>query len=239
MKYYLPATISASTSSNAGAVAEANEKSEDGSLSSLQESELEEIIRHIDTESKMTESVLNKSQDHQNQHDDSFTENAYLNPHAVHHTVEDKRKLKRRGTLVARDDAKGQFSEMSLKIYNKMSAYDLKITQKDTFPLKVYNSDYLKDALDSFELRHHIRKHFKKLFKFKPFRKAFMYLFWLFVALKFRDRTFGEMDHFNGKDSVTQSLKDNRLELFRKVEADLKVGEKRRVNFIKYWRHKF
>ena len=66
MKYYLPATISASTSSNAGAVAEANEKSEDGSLSSLQESELEEIIRHIDTESKMTESVLNKSQDHQN-----------------------------------------------------------------------------------------------------------------------------------------------------------------------------
>ena len=57
--------------------------------------------------------------------------------------------------------------------------------------------------------------------------------------MKFRDRTFGDMDHFNGKDGLTQSLKDDRLQLFRYVEKDLKVGQSRRIEFIKYWRHKF
>lgn len=47
------------------------------------------------------------------------------------------------------------------------------------------------------------------------------------------------MDHFNGRDAVTQSLKDRRLELFRHVEDDLMVGSARRIQFIKYWRHKF
>ena len=100
---------------------------------------------------------------------------------------------------------------MMLKIANKMSAYDLKISQKDTFPLQVFESHFLRESLDSFELRGHIRKHYKKLIHFQPFRKAFVYLFWLFVAMKFRDRTFGDMDHFNGKDNLTQSLKDDRL----------------------------
>ena len=77
-----------------------------------------------------------------------------------------KKKLKRRGTLVASDDAKGQFSEMSLKMNNKMSAYDLKIMFKDNFPLKVYESKYLRDALDEFELKGGARKDYKRLFKY-------------------------------------------------------------------------
>ena len=91
-----------------------------------------------------------------------------------------------------------------------MSAYDLKITQKDSFPLQVFESKYLRDSLDSFQIRRHVRKDFKKLFKFQPFRKAFVYLFWIFMAMKFRNRTFGDIDHFNGKDEASQSLKDHR-----------------------------
>ena len=55
---------------------------------------------------------------------------------------------------------------MMLKLAHKMSAYDLKISQKDTFPLEVFESQFLRRSLDSFELRGHIRKHYKKLIHF-------------------------------------------------------------------------
>ena len=52
IKQYLP---------GASTVNEAAAKSEETSQSSLQDSELEELIRTIDQESKMTDSVLNTS----------------------------------------------------------------------------------------------------------------------------------------------------------------------------------
>ena len=80
----------------------------------------------------------------------------------------------------------------------------------------------------------------KQLIKVQQFRKAYTYLFWLIVAFKFRDRTFGDMDHFNGRDATIQAMKDDRrLELYSLMEEDIVMGQNRRVEFIKYWRHKF
>ena len=97
----------------------------------------------------------------------------------------------------------------------KMSPYEIKITRKDVFPLKIYQSMFLKEALDSFELAKPTRKSMKKLFVEKSFRKAFLYLWWVLLALKFKDRTFGDIDHFNGRDVATRTMKKHkRIELF-------------------------
>lgn len=79
----------------------------------------------------------------------------------------------------------------------------------------------------------------KKVIKDKDFQKAFAYMFWVFLALKFRERNFGDRDHYNGMDSVTKKLVDNRSELYRVLSEDLRLGHDRRISFIKYWRHKF
>lgn len=121
-----------------------------------------------------------------------------------------------------------------------MSPYEFKVTEMDVFPIKVCDSKFLNHALDSFSIVKPIRKNMKKLIKVPLFRKAYTYLFWLVIALKFRERTFGDMDHFNGKDETIQSLKDDkRMELYRLMEEDLILGQSRRIRFIKYWRHKF
>ena len=67
-----------------------------------------------------------------------------------------------------------------------------------------------------------------------------MYLFWIFVGLKFKDCTFGDLDHFNGNDETTRAMKqNNRRELYRLIQQDKKIGLLRRVGFIKYWRSKY
>lgn len=67
-----------------------------------------------------------------------------------------------------------------------------------------------------------------------------LYLFWTFVALKFKASTFGDLDHFNGSDAVTQSMRENnRRELYKLILKDLELGQERRVSLIKYWTSKF
>ena len=108
------------------------------------------------------------------------------------------------------------------------------------FPFKIYESDVLKDALCSFELPKTLHKKLRKLFQDRTFRKAVLYIFWVFVALKFKDASFGDIDHYNGTDETTLALKkDNRRELYRLMKEDIETGKRRRVSFIKYWRSKF
>ena len=103
-------------------------------------------------------------------------------------------------------DAKEQmqkFSQIANDLVKRLSAYELKVTQKDDLPLKIFESEFLKKALDSFNLAKPTRKGIKRLIKIEKFRKAFMYLFWIFVGLKFRSRSFGDRDHFNSnKDEI-------------------------------------
>ena len=130
---------------------------------------------------------------------------------------------------------------MANELVKRLSAYELKVTQKDDLPLKVFESEFLKKALDSFNLAKPTRKGIKRLIKIEKFRKAFMYLFWIFVGLKFRSRSFGDRDHFNSnKDEVIKTLREeNRFELYRVLEQDTLLGQSRRISFIKYWRLKF
>lgn len=133
-----------------------------------------------------------------------------------------------------------RFSEVSRKLANKKSAYDLKITNQDVFPLKIYGSKFLVSSLSNFDIANSVKRALKKLFKDAAFRKVYLYLFWLLIGLKFRERTFGDLDHFNGKDKTIKSMKDGqRMELYRLMEQDIELGRIRRVSFIKYWRHKF
>lgn len=43
---------------------------------------------------------------------------------------------------------KHHFSEMSSALAVKISAYELKVTKRDDFPLKIYESDFLLEAND-------------------------------------------------------------------------------------------
>ena len=133
----------------------------------------------------------------------------------------------------------GQFSKLSSDLSSKVSVYDIKVTHRDIFPLKIYKSKILPKALDALRVPKKTRKCFKKLFKVKNFRKAVTYLFWMFMAMKFRERSFGDLDHYSGKDPEVKRLKDNRAELYKVLEADIAKGKSRRIAFVKYWRHKF
>ena len=92
---------------------------------------------------------------------------------------------------------------MTHELNKKMSAFDLKITAQDVLPLKVFESKYFLEAINQVKLTKSICKDLKKLANTPSFCKAFMYLFWIFLGLKFRERTFGDMDHYNGKDEVS------------------------------------
>ena len=95
------------------------------------------------------------------------------------------------------DTKVNQYSAFSAHIMKKMSPYQLKVTEHNVFPIKVFKSKFLVDALDSVEIPKKNRKCLKKLFREEEFRKAFLYLFWIFIALKFQARTFGNLDHYN------------------------------------------
>lgn len=99
---------------------------------------------------------------------------------------------------------------MSHDLAVKISVYDLKVTKRDDFPLKIYDSDFLSEALDQLKVSKQTKSGLKKVIKDKDFKKAFAYMFWVFLALKFRERNFGDRDHYNGMDSVTKKLVDNR-----------------------------
>ena len=119
----------------------------------------------------------------------------------------------------------GKYSELTYELINKLSPYELKVTKKDVFPVKIYNSDFLEDALNLFEISQSIKKSLMRLFKDRTFRKAFMYLFWVFVGLKFKNRSFGDLDHFNGTDETTKNMKiKNRRKLYGLMEEDIQVG---------------
>ena len=128
-----------------------------------------------------------------------------------------------------RHDAR-RFQDMSSDMMKKMSPYELKITLEDVFPIRIYKSNFLREALDSLDLPKQTRKSFKKLFKVTAFKKAFLYLFWMVVAYKFRERTFGDLDHFNGRDEVTKAMKKSqKIQLYRLMEKDIDLGKKRRI----------
>ena len=111
---------------------------------------------------------------------------------------------------------------MAYSMLTKISPYEIKVNKKNVFPLKVYDSDFLRSALDSFELAKPVRKSLKQLILDRSFRRAYLYLWWVMFALKFTGRTFGDIDHFNGRDSVTREMKDhNRIELYALMQVDI------------------
>jgi hypothetical protein len=82
-------------------------------------------------------------------------------------------------------DKTNEYSDFSADIMKKISPFEIKVTRNNVFPLKIYKSHYLRKALDSITISKKSRKCLKKLFKVEELRKAFLYLFWIFIAFKF------------------------------------------------------
>lgn len=206
----------------------------ESSQSALQESEISDLVKYLDGDEKGDQSSLEGSLD-----DKSFVEYEYTK--GFKSPLNKTKRQRNRENLGKKfNEVQGKFSELTYKLIKKMSPYEIKITQKDVFPLKVYDSQFLKQALDSFEIVKPVRKNFKKLFLVKSFRKAYTYLWWVVFALKFKNCTFGDIDHFNGRDQTTKAMKKNqRIELYALSQEDLKLGLARRISLIKYWRQKF
>lgn len=100
------------------------------------------------------------------------------------------------------------FSDAALSLAQKISIYDIRLTKRDVFPLSVFQSDFLRKGLDNLKLKKNIHKKIKHLIKLTQIRKAFTYLFWIFVAFKFSKRSFGDIDHYSGQDPKVLDLKD-------------------------------
>lgn len=223
------------------------------SVSSLHDSEISDLIEALDKDA--TEATEQQRKDAEYKANMSFTENRYINDSA--NLLRPKPKTKKNDKLerlsqkrkttssVAKSvqsldsETPRHFSDVALSYAVKINLYDIKVNHRDQFPITIYNSDFLKKALDKLKLPKKTRKLLKLLVKTTPFKKAYMYLFWIWAALKFGQRTFGDIDHYSGKDAAVRDLKDNRKELYRVLEEDMKLGQERRVQFIKYWRHKF
>ena len=80
-----------------------------------------------------------------------------------------------------------------------------------------------------------------RLIKLPEMKKCFLYMFWLYFAMKFRDGSFAILDHTKTSAAKTHCLDvDMGLQERRRIiEQDLGVARQRRVEFIKQWRAKF
>ena len=70
-------------------------------------------------------------------------------------------------------------------------------------------------------------------------KKAFMYVFWIFLALKFKDQAFGNFNHWEPTAAVFDTNEFDAKQIYDLKNEDLKIGRDRRISFIKYWRMKF
>ena len=115
----------------------------------------------------------------------------------------------------------------------------MQVTQQHKFPFLVYGSNCLKEALDRYKLNPITRSNIRALIRTEHLKKAFTYLFWIYFALKFQDKSFGNLNHFMSLDHVFGDQKISGKEKYLFKQEDLAIGRERRINFIKYWRMKF
>ena len=101
------------------------------------------------------------------------------------------------------------------------------------FPFKIYESDILKDALFSFELPKSLHKKLKKLFQDRTFRKAVLYIFWVFVALKFALRSVpSAAQHHGVVDEVVALASRSAARRATKKDKKSKTMTKEKKNFV-------
>ena len=135
---------------------------------------------------------------------------------------------------------KSQFHDLTISLVSKIGLYEIKVTEQDRFPFLVYDIESLKQALDRYKLQAVTRSNFRALLRSDYFKKAFLYVFWIFMALKFKDHAFGNYDHFSPVDQI---FKDQQYlsgkEKYNLKNEDLELGRQRRISFIQYWRVKF
>ena len=117
----------------------------------------------------------------------------------------------------------------------------MRLTVPDSFPVRIYRSTYLRQALDKFTLKPHVRRRLSRLVRLPEMKKAFLYIFWLYWAMKFRDGSFAILDHTKRPAVPTDCLdEDMGLREWRRViERDIEAAFYRRIDFIKQWRAKF
>ena len=111
------------------------EKSSESSQSSLQESELSDLIKYLDGDGVGEEDNLNDSLDEK-----SFTEFDYMNNTKSPLNKKFRQRKREDISQMKYDEVQGKYSELTFKMIKKISPYEIKVTKKDVFPLQVYKS---------------------------------------------------------------------------------------------------
>lgn len=78
-----------------------------------------------------------------------------------------------------------EFLQFQHFLASKMDPFELIITCEDKFPFRIFDSKFLKKALDAFNFKEKTEEIIEKLVETKLLRKAFMYLFWIHFGLRF------------------------------------------------------
>ena len=88
----------------------------------------------------------------------------------------------------------------------KLDPREMRLTEPDNFPVRIYRSTYLRQALDKFTLKAHVRRNLAKLAKLPEMKRCFLYIFWIYFAMKFRDSSFAILDHAKASAGQTHFL---------------------------------
>lgn len=136
---------------------------------------------------------------------------------------------------------KSHFIDHQAELTAKLDPRDVRLTTPDGFPVRIYRSPYLRQALERFTLKPKVERALRKLVRLPEMKKAFLYIFWIYFAMRFRDGSFAVLDHAMASAATTHCLDVDIgvQERRRIIEQDLEVAHQRRVEFIKQWRAKF
>lgn len=136
---------------------------------------------------------------------------------------------------------KSHFIDHQAELTAKLDPRDVRLTTPDGFPVRIYRSTYLRQALERFTLKPKVERALRKLVRLPEMKKAFLYIFWIYFAMRFRDGSFAVLDHAMASAATAHCLDVDIgvQERRRIIEQDLEVAHQRRVKFIKQWRAKF
>ena len=89
---------------------------------------------------------------------------------------------------------KSTFIDYQASLQVKLDPREVFISDPSEFPIRVYRTNYLALALSKFTFSDRIENRVKRLIKLPEMKKCFLYVFWLYFGMKFKDRSFTTLD---------------------------------------------
>ena len=108
---------------------------------------------------------------------------------------------------------KSTFIDYQASLQVRIDPREIQIKEPNEFPIRVYRSNYLLQALQKLLFTERIEAAIRRLIKLPEMKKCFLYVFWLYFGMKFRDRSFATLDKTKSTVAVDRTYDDLQQEL--------------------------